>query len=298
MKDFLINLIFISIVLIISFYFKYNYTKFKSEIGKRKIISNFSKVMIILISCFSVFVLLSSLRQYYENILVNLIIFVIMSIFLIIIFSVKISAKRIYSKFQLILIAILIVISLLNVSTITNKTQFISKGDAIYIDQIESGDILFLHAGSLDSLLPGYWSHIGIVSKTDYDGVEVIEATIDGIHILSLEKFIGNSRISVAKLDNISHEKSDIVVNFAKDKIGLPYNFNLINKQIDNDRYYCSELIWASYKQINIDIDKNEGFYFKYFNAVAPQEIFGDSDLVIYHINKTLKNQIINESQL
>jgi len=298
MKDFQINSIIIIIVLTVYLYHKGRFKKYSDEKSKRKSIKNTSKMMIGIFSLFWLFIIITSLIRYNENIIVNLIISTGLTSGLLYVFyrKVKKKALKFYSTKDIIKIGILITFILTNYSAITNKIRFISRGDAISISDIEIGDILFLHVGLADSLLPGYWSHIGIVSEKTDGAVNVIEATASGIHSLSLKQFIGTGRISVAKAKSITPEARKTIVKFAKEKIGLPYNFYLIDKQIHRNKYYCSELIWASYQQVGIDIDKNPGFFIRYFNAVAPQEIFGDDDLIIYHINKTLKNAIIDNN--
>jgi hypothetical protein len=293
MRDFLINSILIIVVITIYFYFLTLYRKSSYKINQKKISSIFSKIMIAIFTLFWVFLMITSLTRYYENIFLNLIISTALIGLLIFIFYRNTKKTNFYPWIELIKVSVLIIFLLFNFSTITNKIQFISRGDAISIDELEKGDILFLHTGLADSFLPGYWSHIGLIVDNDGGLVSVIESTTNGVHLLSLGDFIGEGRVSVAKPKNLTLQSKETIVSFAKDKINLPYDFYLIDKQIGGERYYCSELIWASYQQVGVDIDKNPGFFIKYLNAVAPQEIFGDDDLIIYHVNRTLESQIV-----
>lgn len=292
MKDFLINLIVIIFVLISYYYFKNKINKSITKTDEQDIILKYSKVMIIFFLMHWVFTLIITLINYDENIIINLVISTILTAIILLIFYKKSKNKIIYTKFDLIKISVIIILILMNFSTITNKTQFISKGDSISVEQIEIGDILFLHVGLADSLLPGYWSHIGLVINKANDTLYVAESTTKGVHALTLGEFIDGGRISVAKPIDTSTESKQIVANYVKSKIGLSYDFNIFTKQVDNNKYYCSELIWAAYQQIGLDIDSKPGFFIKSFFAVAPQEIFMDEDLIVYHINKTLKSKL------
>lgn len=298
MKELLVNSILISVIIIIFFYTRSLFLRSKNNTHKKNIMKKFSQAVSLVFIIFWVLVMITSIFHYYENIFMNLIVQTILTAIIIFIFykKTKMTSKMFYSALQLLLTITVIGLLLLNSSTITNKSLFISKGDAITLDQIEASDILFLHSGSADILIPGYWSHIGLVIDNINNSVHVIESTTHGIATLTLSEFIGDGRVSVAKPKNIEPKNRELIIKFAKSKIGLPYNFKLLDKQIEGDSYYCSELIWASYQQAGIDIDKNPEFFLRYANAVAPQEIFGDDDLIIYHINKALKNEVINKT--
>ncbi|NOZ45065.1 MAG: hypothetical protein GXP45_08235, partial [bacterium] len=131
------------------------------------------------------------------------------------------------------------------------------------------------------------------VGEINGSGSVIESTTSKGVHIVHLKDFIGTSRVSVAKINQVSAPEKQHAVDWALSRIGYPYDYWLISKQVDNDAYYCSELIWASYQQIGIELDKNPGFSLKFAYAVAPQELFGDDDVIIYHINNTVKDNLI-----
>lgn len=294
MKEILINFILTIFIIFTYFYYKKSFTATQKVKSKKNIQIKFSRIMIGAFFVFWVFTIIISLIHYTENIFMNIIFESAITALIIFIFYKEscITGKLFFPKKKIMLIFILVILLLFNISFMSNKSLYISKGEQISINEIEEGDILFLYSGSYDALIPGYWSHIGMVVKTSDHVIHVIEATTNGIKLIKLDDFIGDGRVSIAKVNDVDKEDIDEVIKFAKGKLGLSYNFNLINKNIDGKSYYCSELIWASYKQIDVDIDKTPGFSFKYFNGIAPQEIFGDDDVTIYNVNKYLKEEI------
>ena len=50
---------------------------------------------------------------------------------------------------------------------------------------------------------------------------------------------------------------ADSAVAFAESKLGLDYDFVFLQKNMTGDRWYCSELVWASYMQTEVDLDPN-----------------------------------------
>jgi len=243
---------------------------------------------------------LNSFLKYNSNIFWNLIIQFLISVILISYLYFKKTNKKhdflnkknkLISNFQILLILIFIFSLMFNFSEITNKIQFISQGNSINLNELEKGDILFEFSGNSVSIIPGYWSHLALYLGNINGTPSVIESTLNGVNINSLQNFVKDYRVSVAKV-NLSNKSRKKIINWAISKKGLPYDFFMYTKEENGTSYYCSELIWAGYKQVGIDLDKYPGFRFKYLFAVAPQEIFIDDDIIIYHINNTIKNQI------
>lgn len=76
----------------------------------------------------------------------------------------------------------------------------------------------------------------------------------------------------------------DDAVDFAGDRIGRPFDYTsyVLNlKQEDGSwgtagyRYYCSELVWAAYKSVDIDLDPGTG-------RVTPLELITSDDVDKY----------------
>ncbi len=249
--------------------------------------------MIIAISTYWFFVMGTSLFTYLDNVFWNLVIATVLAGAIVFTLRFQKPSQSFISRNILIFIILLTVLFMFNFAAIVDKLHFISKGDPIQIEELEKGDILFRHSGRGDMFIPGYWSHMGIFVGEINDSLRVIESTIRGVEMSTLKKFIGSNRVSVAKINSLTMEQRNEVSNWAIDKLGRSYHFNWFVKRVEADSYYCSELIWASYKHIDIDIDENPDFSIRYMYGVAPQELFGDDDLVVYHINRTTKEEFV-----
>ena len=131
------------------------------------------------------------------------------------------------------------------------------------------GDIICHKGGKWDGLIPGRYDHTQIYIGNG----KVIESDPNGgVHKSSVSKGY------VYRVSTSSSKKSS-AVSWTKGKIGKRYDFNLLTKQVNGRRYYCSELNWAAYKAVGgPDIDQNPGWSWKYANAVAPTEIADDGN--------------------
>ncbi len=123
---------------------------------------------------------------------------------------------------------------------------------------LQKGDIL-VHssAGFFARLTPGPWSHAAMYIGND----QTIEATKSGVHTHSLEdwSYPEDTCVAVFRINGLSDSNKEAIVNWAKTKNGRLYDFLSIAaaiKQLDCPHlafpncmfYYCSELVWASYK--------------------------------------------------
>ena len=167
-----------------------------------------------------------------------------------------------------------------------------SKGDANYWHpypgNVIPGDIIIGHNPNSDPLIPGYWTHTGIIAYYDSSIGEwmVIEATFDGVVLTPLSDFLKRyDTVAVLRVATTDTIRWNAVV-FAYQQLGKPYDYAWYTKQVYDDKYYCSELVWAAYIAAGgPDIDANPGWTLKYLNGVAPQEVYDDSDtyVVYYH---------------
>ncbi len=127
-------------------------------------------------------------------------------------------------------------------------------------------------------MIVGYSSSIG-------DWI-VVESDKSGVHLSTLTEFLSRydtvAILRVQTTDNIRLA----AVNFALDQLGKPYDYWWPSKQVYGSSYYCSELVWASYKAVGgPDIDANPGWSWTYAYGVAPQEVYDDGDtyVIYYH---------------
>ena len=105
----------------------------------------------------------------------------------------------------------------------------------------------------------GYeFSHIGLLMKDDSEDLKVMEATTKGVMLTPLDSFLnrthdstGNPKIIVGRLKS-EYQKTLIpsAINFIHSKMDAPYDFEFV---IDNDSYYCSELIHLAFQHANND---------------------------------------------
>ena len=67
-------------------------------------------------------------------------------------------------------------------------------------------------------------------------------------------------KYKIFRVNNIDNKELSKVVSFAKAQIGKPYNFHFTQPgtNINKKSWYCSEIVWASYKSIGIDIINNK----------------------------------------
>ena len=188
------------------------------------------------------------------------------------------------------IVGILIVGLLLASLTATTLKAFSSGGG--YSHPIPSGlkpgDIVLGHSnGFTDWIIPGFWTHAGMIVGYDSSIGDyiVVESTAEGVHLSTLSEFFSRydtvAVVRVATTDSIRQA----AVQFALAQLGKPYDIFWFTKQVYGWSYYCSELVWASYKAVGgPDIDENPGWSWTYAYGVAPQEVYDDGDTyVIYY---------------
>ncbi len=157
-----------------------------------------------------------------------------------------------------------------------------------YPTDVRPGDIVIGHGKKTDWLIPGYWTHTGMIAYYDPGIGEwiVVEAEIDGVQLTPLSEFLSRyDAVAVLRVATTDSVRAAAVA-FALDQLGKPYDFWWPSKQVYGSSYYCSELVWASYKAVGgPDIDDNPGWSWTYLYGVAPQEVYDDSDtyVVYYH---------------
>jgi len=187
------------------------------------------------------------------------------------------------------------IIGILVLAMLANPVAAIgSKGGSNYWHPYPSGiipgDIVMGHNPISDLLIPGYWTHTGIVAYYDPSARDwvIIEAWDDPseVRLVHLSDFLKRyDTVAVLRVETTG-EVRQAAVNFAYRQLGKPYDWALWTKEVYGDSYYCSELVWASYKAAGgPDIDANPGFSWEYLWGVAPQEIYDDDDtyVIYYH---------------
>lgn len=171
-----------------------------------------------------------------------------------------------------------------------------SKGDSNYYHPyphgLKPGDIVIGHNPLSSIIIPGYWTHTGMIAYYDYYANDwvVVEAwdNPSAVRLVYLSDFMKRyDTVAVLRVATSDYVRQNAVY-FALQQLGKPYDWGWYTKQVYGDSYYCSELVWAAYYWASggyVDIDEHPGFYWKYLYGVAPQEVYDDDDtyVIYYH---------------
>ena len=143
--------------------------------------------------------------------------------------------------------------------------------------QLQKGDFLFQDLDSsplcdaIELVTPGYkganFSHIGMVVELgdpycinpDYDyndHVRILEALPNKVRTTSIDSFLNrsfddnnNPKVIVGRLKPKYRHTIQNAISFSKSKIGMNYDDVFI---INNNSYYCSELIYEAFEKDSI----------------------------------------------
>ncbi len=149
--------------------------------------------------------------------------------------------------------------------SIVNEDQESRIEDRGYSFVLQPGDLLFqdLDCGPLcdaiEKVTTGYqgakFSHVGIVAKNDKGNSVVIEAVSNGVEVTELQTFFnrsvdtsGRPKVVAGRLTKSYQHLIPDVLEEAFALEGKPYDKLFI---INNDAYYCSELIYEIFLRAN-----------------------------------------------
>lgn len=155
---------------------------------------------------------------------------------------------------------------------------------------IKPGDIMFDPVGMGDNNLGS--GHVALIEGIFYC------YTFDQLYIRTIESnpstgvkqgYMDVSRFTdVKSILRVTSNKMliDDVLFFARSQIGKDYSFNYVSRHssINHDSWYCSELVWASYNYVGIDL--SNGF----IQGIPPACINNDSDTttIMKHDSNTM----------
>ena len=131
--------------------------------------------------------------------------------------------------------------------------------------KLQEGDLLFQDLDSsplcdaIELVTPGYkdanFSHIGLV-VLDNDTLKVLEAIPPKVMITNLDDFInrsfdknGNPKVIVGRLKKEFTNSISNAVSYSKSKLEITYDEVFL---INNETYYCSELIFEAFEKDSI----------------------------------------------
>ena len=160
----------------------------------------------------------------------------------------------------------IILFSLFCIACVNNTTKEYTEF------QLELGDLLFQDLDSsplcdaIELVTPGFkdgnFSHIGIVVEIgdpycmnpEYEPtvhIRILEALPGGVITTRLDSFLmrsadynNNPKVIVGRLNDEYKHTIPTAVQFSKNQIGVDYDEVFI---LDNDKYYCSELIYEAF---------------------------------------------------
>ncbi|MEL6151354.1 MAG: YiiX/YebB-like N1pC/P60 family cysteine hydrolase, partial [Chloroflexota bacterium] len=131
----------------------------------------------------------------------------------------------------------------------------LQPGD-IVLSRIDLSDCpvteVFCHAYQL---YDGYWMHAGIVTHTDGEPGLVEATNPGGVAHRPLSNTSLSDDITVIRV-NAPLEVRRAAADYALSMVGSPFSKDYYDKS-RTDAFYCSQLIWAAYQSVNIDLDSN-----------------------------------------
>ena len=121
----------------------------------------------------------------------------------------------------------------------------LQKGDIIFQD-LDCGEL----CDAIEKVTTGAngksFSHVAIVSKVGSDGKILVIEAYDGVQEIPFEELVKRSpKITVGRLRPEYRYLIPVAVDKAYKLIGRPYDSKFM---LNNDAYYCSELIYEIFK--------------------------------------------------
>lgn len=150
------------------------------------------------------------------------------------------------------------------------------------LDIIEKGDVIYEANGGL-----GVTGHAAIVEGRYWSTehfqyyIRIIEAISPGVVRSVLEDGrVVDKGVSILKVKNATSRNVNDAVNFAVGELGTSYNLDFQKDYSSSETdWYCSELVWASYKNQGIDIETT-GSYNE--PGVTPRDLVNSSALELW----------------
>lgn len=141
--------------------------------------------------------------------------------------------------------------------TTTPKEFQLQEGDLLFQDE-DCGPFCDAIEAVTEGIAGYEFSHMGLLMKDSAGKLKVMEAITKGVILTPLDSFLnrthdanGDPKVIVGRLKS-EYQKTLIpsAINFIHSKMDAPYDFEFV---IDNDSYYCSELIHLAFQYANND---------------------------------------------
>lgn len=126
------------------------------------------------------------------------------------------------------------------------------------LEVAQVGDIIYEAKGGY-----GVTGHIGIVEGKFYDEasgtwyIRFIESTAPGVIRSILEQTcVDEWEVHLLRVNDATDEQKQKAVEFCISQLGSSYNLDFAHDTSeDEEDWYCSELVWAAYYNLGIDIE-------------------------------------------
>lgn len=125
-------------------------------------------------------------------------------------------------------------------------------------DNVKKGDIIFEANGGF-----GITAHVSIVegkyydAKKDVNYIRVIEAIGDGVVRSCLDDTrVNDNNVTVLRVSSATSTQINAAVSFCVGEVGSSYSLDFQKDTSSSETdWYCSELVWAAYKNQGIDTE-------------------------------------------
>lgn len=144
-----------------------------------------------------------------------------------------------------------------NTKTSCPSSATYSKYDLL--DVVQKGDIIYENNGGF-----GITGHIaiveGIYSRGDDDDTKYIRI-IEAIDVGVVRSILDDTRVddkavTILRVSSATTSNKNSAVSFCVSQLGKNYNLDLAKDTSKDEKdWYCSELVWAAYKNQSIDIE-------------------------------------------
>lgn len=139
-------------------------------------------------------------------------------------------------------------------TTTAVPTHFLPKTGDLLFQDIDCGNF----CEAIEKVTQSYgnkrFSHVGLARrKADTTQVEVLEAVSAGVRIVPLDTFLKRSnKVMVGRLKKEYQNLIPNALSFAETLVGKSYDDVF---DINNNKYYCSELVYFAFKKANNNQD-------------------------------------------
>lgn len=160
--------------------------------------------------------------------------------------------KLVYKFYQL--VAFLLVVCFAFIGCTEEQPFQLAEGDLLFQDS-DCGEF----CDAIEAVTEGVdnydFSHVGLVMKDDEGELKIMEAITVGVVLTPLDSFLnrsfdaeGNSKVIVGRLKPEFQEFIPKTIDFIHSKMNAAYDFVF---NIENDSFYCSELIHLAFQSAN-----------------------------------------------